>query len=87
MADIRAEALFSQIAFGDAALARSDILKLSERIAEMRDETEISSGLLSFVPMIWDYYVYTGDEAFFRLRSKLWKLSFRDLIHTFRKRK
>ena len=70
MADIRAEALFSQIAFGDAALARSDILKLSERIAEMRDETEISSGLLSFVPMIWDYYVYTGDESIFSLTEQ-----------------
>lgn len=63
--DIRLEALFSQVAFGDVSLARFDILKLSERIKKSAGELENSAGLLSFVPMIWDYYMYTGDASIF----------------------
>lgn len=69
-ADIRAEALFSQIAFGDTALARADILRLSERIVNSRGETGNSAGILSLLPMIWDYYVYTGDESIFPLTER-----------------
>lgn len=65
LADVRAEALYSQIAFGDATLARCDILKIAERIINSGAELNNSVGLLSFLPMIWDYYSYTGDEGIF----------------------
>lgn len=65
LADVREEALYSQIAFGDATLARCDILKIAERIINSGAELNNSVGLLSFLPMIWDYYSYTGDESIF----------------------
>lgn len=65
LADVREEALYSQIAFGDATLARCDILKIAERIINSGAELNNSVGLLSFLPMIWDYYSYTGDEGIF----------------------
>lgn len=65
LADVREEALYSQIAFGDATLARCDILKIAERIINSGAELNNSVGLLSFLPMIWDYYRYTGDEGIF----------------------
>ncbi len=68
--DIRFEALFSQVAFGDVSLARFDILKLSERIKKSAGEIENSAGLLSFMPMIWDYYMYTEDASLFEVTEE-----------------
>lgn len=73
-ADVRAEALYSQLAFGDTTLARCDILKIAERIINSGAELNNSVGLLSLLPMIWDYYRYTGDESIFASTEKACEL-------------